>query len=453
MRASTAEKTRPQPVAVLSDLVSRAKRKGATAADAVLVDHQSMSVSQRLGARENLKRAEGRHIGLRAFVGKRQAMVSTSDVTPSTLDALLDRVVSMARAAPEDPYCGLAEPELLAKHFPKLEMLDTYEPDGEALYQRAAEAENAARAVKGVTNSDGASASWSRSENMLVTSDGFAGGYASSMYSTVASMIAGTGTAMETDYAMSRARFHDDLEAAATVGQEAGERSVKRLNPRKVESMSVPVIYEPRISNSILGHFAGAISGTSIARGTSFLRNDMGKKVFPDTVTIVDDPHRLRGLGSRPFDGEGVVTRAWALIEDGVLKTWMLSSASARQLGLKTTGHAARGIASPPGPSASNLYMEPGTLTPDELIADIKLGVWLTDLIGFGVNMVTGDYSRGASGFLIENGKRTHPISEFTIAGNLRTMFANVTPANDLEFRYGTNAPTLRIDGMTVAGK
>ncbi len=447
------EKSGTQAVEVLTELVARAKRKGATAAEAMLVDHVSMSVSQRLGERENLGRSEGRDVGLRVFVGQRQAMVSTSDTTPATLETLLDRALSMARAAPEEPYCGLAEPMLLARHLPRLDLLDPTEVTGDQLYERAAEIEDAARAVKGVSNSEGAGASWRRGENTLVTSDGFVGTTAGSMFSGGVSVVAGTGTGMETDHASTRARYEEDLEGNADIGKEAGERAVKRLNPRKLDSMSVPVVFEPRLSNSILGHLIGAINGPSIARGTSFLRKDLGNEVFGNDVTIVDDPHRLRGLGSRPFDAEGVATKNMALIEDGVLKTWLLSSASAKQLGLRTTGHAARGLGSPPSPSPSNLYMEPSEVTPDELMADIKLGVFLTDLIGFGVNMVTGDYSRGASGFLIENGKRTAAISEFTIAGNLRDMFRAVRPASDLEFRYGSNAPTLRIDGMTVAGK
>ena len=244
-----------------------------------------------------------------------------------------------------------------------------------------------------------------------------------------------------------------DLRSAKDIGAEAGDRAVRRLNPRKVDTGSLPVVFEPRVSNSILGHLAGAINGASIARGTSFLRNEMGKEVFAKGITIVDDPLRRRGLGSRPFDGEGVACKRMALIDNGVLTTWILSSASARQLGLRTTGHAARGVAGAPSPSTSNLYMEAGRATPDELMADVKLGVYVTDLIGFGVNGVTGDYSRGAAGFLIENGKLGPAISEFTIAGNLKDMFRNVTPANDLKFRYGADAPTLRIDGMTVAGK
>ena len=447
------DKSRTQPVEVLSELLARAKRKGASAAEAVMLNGASMSVTYRLGQRENLNRAEGRDIGLRVFIGKQQAMVATTDVSPAALDTLLDRALAMAKAAPEDPYCGLVEPALLATSTPDLDLLDTHEPTGDELYERAAEAEDAARAVPGVANSDGAGASWRQGEAFLITSDGFVGGYKSSSFSTSVSVVAGTGTGMETDHASNRARHVRDLRSAQDIGAEAGDRAVRRLNPRKVDTGSLPVVFEPRVSNSILGHLAGAINGASIARGTSFLRNEMGKQVFAKGISIVDDPLRPRGLGSRPFDGEGVACQRMALIDDGVLTTWVLSSASARQLGLKTTGHAARGVAGAPSPSTSNLYMEAGTATPEALMADIKLGVYVTDLIGFGVNGVTGDYSRGAAGFLIENGKLGPAISEFTIAGNLKEMFRHVTPANDLKFRHGSDAPTLRIDGMTVAGK
>ena len=451
--AATNHKPAASPEDVLSDLIARARRAGATDADAMLSDGTSLSATQRLGEREDVQRSEGVEVGLRVFVGKRQAMVATTETGPRAFDSLVERALAMARAAREDEYCGLAEKELLAKEVPALDLMDAAEPDAETLFARAAETEDAARAVQGVTNSDGAEAGWGRGMHTLVTSDGFAGSYATSRFSLVASVVAGTGTAMETDYAYSRARHGADLRAPADVGREAGERSVRRLNPRKIESAAVPVVFEPRVANSILRHLSQAVSGTAIARGTSFLRKDLGKEIFAPGVTVRDDPHRPRGLVSRPFDGEGVATRPMAIVENGVLQTWILSSASARQLGLRTTGHAVRGMSSAPGPSASNLYMEAGTRTPAELIADIGQGLWITSLIGFGVNMVTGDYSRGASGFWIENGELAYPVAELTIAGSLKEMFRNLTPANDLEFRFGTDAPTLRIDGMTVAGK
>jgi PmbA protein len=307
-------------------------------------------------------------------------------------------------------------------------------------------------AVKGVTNSEGGGASFSRTGVALATSDGFFGSYAGTSSGIGVAVVAGEGTAMERDYDQASARHTGDLESPAMVGRSAGERTVARLNPRKVKSQAVPIVYAPRVSGGLVGHFAGAISGSSIARGVSFLKDRIGQAVFGPSINIVDDPHRIRGLRSKPFDGEGVANKRWALIDKGVLKTWLLDCASARQLGLETTGHAARGTGGPPAPSPTNLYMEAGTLAPDALIADIKQGFYVTELIGMGVNGVTGDYSRGAAGFWIENGQIAFPVSEITIAGNLKDMFRELTPANDLEFKYGINAPTVRIEGMTVAG-
>lgn len=437
---------------LLADLVARARRAGADAADAVLFEADALQVTHRLGKPEDLERSESRDLGLRVFAGRRVAVVSTNDFAPAGFDALVERAVAMARAAPEDPYAGLAEPDLLAKNWPELELDDGVEPDAAALYAQAAACEAAALAVPGVTNSEEAGASWSRARIALVASNGFAGTYAASSHGFSVSVLAGEGTSMERDYDHSSARWRADLEAPEAVGRRAGERAVARLQPRKVKTQAAPVVFDPRVSRSLLGHFAAAISGTAVARGTSFLKDRMGTKIFADGVRIVDDPHRKRGLASKPFDGEGVANRRMALVEDGVLQSWLLDTSSARQLGLKSTGHASRGTSGPPGPSGTNLYMEPGRLSPDELIADIKSGFYVTELIGFGVNGVTGDYSRGAAGFWIENGRRAYPVSELTIAGNLKDMFLRLTPANDLVFRYGTNAPTLRVDGMTVAG-
>ena len=446
--------TKSTSLDLLSSLVAKAMKAGASAADAVTSNGVALSVSQRLGKREDLERSEGTDLGLRVFVGKQQAMVASTETSDRAIDELVSRAISMAKAAPEDPYCGLVDPgQLMTTALPNLDLLDPYEPDGEGLYARAAATEGAALAVDGITNSDGAGASWNRSERALVTSDGFAGGYSTSGFGCYASVIAGEGTGMETDYAMTRARHAEDLEDAIAVGREAGERTVARLNSAKVESMAVPVVFEPRVANSMLRHLTMAISGPSVARGTSFLRKDMDKQIFSPGVTIIDDPLRQRGLSSRPVDGEGVAPSRMALVDGGVLKTWILSAASARQLGLASTGHAGRGTSSPPGPSPSNLYMEAGTATPEELMADIDKGIFVNSLIGFGVNPVTGDYSRGASGFLIENGQIAGPVAELTIAGNLKDMFMHITPANDLKFHYGTDAPTIRIDGMTVAGK
>jgi PmbA protein len=437
---------------LLSDLVAKAKRAGADAADAILFESTSLEVSYRLGAREDLERSESKDLGLRIILGQKQAIVSSTDISPASLEESLQRGLAMAASMADDPYCGLAETDRLCKKIPDLDLYDPTEPTPEFLYQMAAEAEAAALVVEGVSNSESAGAGWGTNRIALITSNGFAGGYATSSHSLFASVIAGEGTGMERDYDFTSAHHAADLAAAANIGTAAGERAVRRLNPRKVKSQKLPVVFDPRVAHSLLGHFTGAISGASVARGTSFLKDSLGKKVFANGITIVDDPHRPRGLASKPFDGEGVENRKWLLVENGELTTWIMDSAAARQLGLATTGHASRGTSGPPSASTTNLYMQPGTCSREALLADVTAGLYVSELIGFGVNGVTGDYSRGAAGFWIENGVLTHPVSELTIAGNLREMFLNVTPADDLTFRYGSNAPTLRIDGLMVAG-
>ncbi|PKQ09415.1 MAG: modulator protein [Alphaproteobacteria bacterium HGW-Alphaproteobacteria-12] len=434
-------------------LVERAQKAGAETAEAIVAEGTSLGVSWRLGKLEDVERSEGRDVGLRVFIGKRQATVSSTDISEAALAPMIERAVAMARVAPEDRYCGLAEPALLARDWPDLDIDDTsVPPTAEQLAARAAQAEEAALAVKGVTNSSGAGASWGRSGVALVTSAGFAGSYAGTSWSFSCSVLAGDGTTMERDYDFSSARHGDDLASATHIGHMAGEKAVRRLHPRKVKSQSVPIVFDPRVSGGLIGHFASAISGAAIARGTSFLKSELGKPVFTSGISIIDDPHMIRGLRSKPFDGEGVENGRMQLIEDGRLTTWLLDTASARQLGLTTTGRAARGTGGPPSPSTTNLYMEAGCLSVRDLLAGIGQGLYITEMIGMGINGVTGDYSRGASGFWIENGEIAYPVSEITVAGNLKDMFLNLTPADDLEFRYGTNAPTLRIEGMTVAG-
>ena len=440
----------------LSDLAERlvasAKRTGADAADAVAVRSISLSIEVRDGAVEESERAEGDDLGLRVLVGRKQAVVSTNDLTPDGISALAGRAVAMAKAAPEDKYAGLAEETLLAHKFPDLDLLDPALPSVTDLEKRARDAEQAGLAVKGVSKSSGASASAGIGGMVLVTSHGFHGTYLGSRHSLSMTAIAGEGTGMERDYDFSSALHASDLDAVEKVGRAAGERAVRRLNPRKVETRRVPVVFDRRVANSLVGHLASAINGASIARKTSFLKDRMGERLFRDGIRIIDDPLRPRGLRSRPFDGEGVLGKPLAVIEDGILKSWFLDSATARELSLATTGHASRGVSSSPSPSPTNLHLEPGTQSPQELIADIEDGFYVTDLIGMGTNLVTGDYSRGASGLWIEHGELTYPVSEVTIAGHLNDIFASLTPANDLEFRYGTNAPTVRLEGLTVAG-
>jgi PmbA protein len=439
-------------VNLLADLLKWAKSSGADAADALYVNGESISVAQRMGEREKLESSEGRDLGLRVFVGQRQAFVSSTDFAPAALRTLAQRAVDMARAVPEDPVCGIAPEELLTHGWPDLDLDDKRRPSAKSLLAQAAEAEDAARAVKGVTNSEGAEASWSRFSMALAASNGFSGGYRRSGYSLSCSVLGGEGTGMERDYEWSSAVHLEDLMAPAKVGRNAGKFVVRRLNPRKAQSARVPVVYDRRISGGLIGHLASAINGRAVARGTSFLKDKMGEKIFADGIRILDNPLRKRGLGSRPFDAEGLATRRYAVIDDGHLTTWLLDLAAARQLKLKPTGHAARGTSGPPSPTTSNFYLEKGKLSVEELIGDIKSGLFITDLIGFGVNGVTGDYSRGASGFWIENGKLGWPVSGITVAGNLKDMFLNMTPASDLQFKSATNAPTVRIEGLTVAG-
>ncbi len=432
--------------------VESARKHGADAADAVIVEGSSLSAGCRMGKMEDIESSEVRDLGLRVFVGKAQANVSTTDFSIDPLGELAERAVAMAKASPEDPYCGLADPALHATQLPELDLFDDTSVPTEDLQHLALQAENAALETSGISNSLGAGATTGMAGIALVTSDGFSGAYRSSGFSLSCAVVAGEGTGMERDYDYSRVLHFSDLEDAVAIGASAAERTLKRLNPRKVPSQTATVVFDPRVSGGLLSHFSSAISGAAIARGTSFLKDHLNREVFGKPVSIVDDPHRPRGLRSKPFDGEGVANAHRVLVEDGVLQTWLMDSRSARQLGLASTGHASRGTTAPPSPSATNLFMEPGDVTREELIGGIANGFYVTDMIGMGVNAVTGDYSRGAAGFWIENGALTYAVSEVTIAGNLIDMFARITPANDLEFRYGTNAPTLAVEGMTIAG-
>ncbi|MBV9014783.1 MAG: TldD/PmbA family protein [Alphaproteobacteria bacterium] len=437
---------------LLQDVVGRAIKAGADAADAVLFEGISLSHARRLGETEKLERSEGQDLGLRVLVGKQQAIVSSSDRSPKMLAELVERTLAMARAVPEDPFCGLADPSEIARDWPALDMLDPVEPSAEELIERARAAEDAALAVQGITNSEGAEAGWGRSRVAIAASNGFAGGYAGTHHGVSVSVIGGSGNGMERDYDFANAIYAADLRDPAEIGKSAGERTLKRLGARKMPTCRCSVVFDPRVARSFISHVLGSISGPSIARGTSFLKDKLGQQIFPAAITITEDPHRQRGHRSKPFDAEGIPNRRRALIDKGVLTTWLLDLRSARQLGMKTTGHAARGTASPPSPAATNIWIEPGSITPAELMADIRNGFYVTELMGMGVNGITGDYSRGASGFWIKNGQMAHPVTEMTVAGNLKDMFLHMAAANDLEFRVGADSPTLRIDDLTVAG-
>lgn len=422
-------------------------------ADCLLVRGTSSSASMRLGEIEDLSSSEGFDLGLRVIAGQRQASVSTSDLRRTSLEEIVERAIAMARVAPEDPYCGLAsKAQILTSGAPDLDMFDPTELSPERLIELAGATEAAALAVKGVTNSGGADCSFGSAEVLVAASNGFSGQYKGSSFVISAAVIAGEGTEMERDYEYSSARHFNDLESPEKVGKAAGTRAVARLNPRKLQTRNMPVVYAPRVANSLLGHLAAGINGRAVARETSFLKDKLGDRLFPENVRIVDDPLRIRGLKSKPFDGEGLATEALNLVQEGILLSWVMDCASARQLGLVSNGRASRGTSGPPSPATTNLYMEAGELSPEELISDISEGLYVSELIGMGVNTVTGDYSRGAVGFFIENGEITYPVSELTVAGKLVEMFAGITPASDLEFRYGINAPTIRVETMTVAG-
>jgi PmbA protein len=436
----------------LSDLIAHARAAGADAADALLVAGTSLSVARRLGKTEHVERSEGQDLGLRVFVGKQAAIVSATSIDPAGFAALAERAVAMAKVVPEDPYAGLADTAAPPEPDAFLDMSDPAEPSAEDLIARAAIAEDATLAIPGVTNTEGADAGFSRGEIYLVTSAGFAGHRTGTSHSISATALVGEGTGMQRDYDYDSKVHLADLDDPAAIGRSAANRALARLNPTRPKTAKLPVVYDPRVATSLLGHLMGAINGASVARGTSFLKEKLGEKIFAPGIFVRDDPRRVRGPRSRVFDGEGTPTKAHALIEDGVLTTWLLDSRSARQLGMASTGHASRGTSGPPSPSASNLWLAAGTLTPDELMADIKLGLYVTELIGMGVNGVTGDYSRGAAGFLIRDGKLAEPVAEITIAGHMTEMFANLTPANDLVFRRGTDSPTVRVEGMTMAG-
>jgi PmbA protein len=434
-------------------LIDAARKAGADAADVLYAGDASLGISVRLGALEDVGRSEGEEIGLRVFIGERSASVSSSDLSPAALTALVERAVAMAREAPEDPNAALAPEALLFRgDLLPLESDDGVDPAPGDLKARALATEDAARSVPGITNSEGAGASAGRSVVALATSTGFCRGYTSSHHGGSASVIAGEGGGMQRDYASHSTRHLADLDTPEAIGRLAGERSVKRLHPAKVASGTMPIVFDPRVGGSLLGHLLGAISGPAVARRTSFLLGREEEAIFPEHIRMWDDPHRVRGLRSRPFDGEGMATRPRALVEAGRLTGWLLNTASARQLGLQPNGYATRGIGGAPGVGATNVHLDAGSHSPAELIADIAQGVYVTELIGQGVNPVTGDYSRGASGFLIERGEITHAVAEITVAGNLLDMFRTLSAASDLEHRRAVNVPTLRVEGMTVAG-
>ena len=435
-----------------ASLVELARRNGADTADAVYVGDRSQSVSVRLGQLEDVHRSEGEEIGFRVFIGKRNATVASSDLSRDAMQTLVERALAMAAEAPEDQYAGLAPEELLFRGAPAdLDLDDGLDPDPEELRERALAAEDAARTIEGVTNSGGGGASASASTLAIANSNGFAAATRATGYSNSVSVVAGTGSTMQRDYAWHSARHLADLEAAAEIGDRAAKRAVSRLNPVSIKAGVMPVLFDPRVATTLLGHFVGAISGSAIARQTSFLLDALETQVFAEGITIHDDPFRKRGLRSRAFDGEGLPVRPMNLVDNGVLTSWLADSASARQLGIQPTGHAIRGVSGSPGAGPANLTIAAGSRSREDMIAGIKQGILITELIGQGVNGVTGDYSRGAAGYLITDGEIGPAVAEITVASNLKQMFATLEPASDLRLRRGIDSPTLLVPEMTVA--
>src|SRR4051812_10260493 len=438
---------------LLHDVLAAARNAGADAAEAVFAQRQSLSVGVRLGELEEVEREESRDIGLRVFVGQQSATVSGSDISAEGRAKLIARAVAMARLAPEDPYAALAPAEQLARGpFRDLDLYDPTEPTAETLEAQAREAEAAARAVEGVTNSDGGSSSWSASTWRLVTTEGFSGLHQASGFGVSASAIAGEGAGMERGGEGRSTRHAADLPSPTAIGAKAGAQAVSKLNPRKLDSTTAPVIFENRLAMSLLSPLIGAISGPSIARGTSFLKDKLGQAIFAKGVSLLDDPFRVRGLGSVPFDDEGVACEARALIDDGVLTTWLMNISSAKQLGLESTGHASRGLAGPSGVSTHNLTLQPGDKNLAGLMADAGTGLLVTSMFGPSLNGNTGDWSVGCSGFWFEDGEIAYPVNEITVAGNLLEVFRRVVPGSDLEFRGATNSPSLLVDAVAIAG-
>jgi PmbA protein len=433
--------------------IAAAKRAGADAADALIINRRATDISIREGKLEKHEYAESSEIGLRVFVGKSSAAIAGSKFDSEALARLAESVVALAKVAPEDEYAGLADKSQYARAIADLDLADGALPDTAKLRGMALDAEGAALAVKGVNKSDGASASASERDVTLVTSNGFAASYQRTSSSVSVSAIAQSPSGMERDYDYAAAVHSADLDSPEKVGRTAGERAVRRIDPRKVKSQAVPVVFENRIAAGLANHLASAISGASVARGTSFLAKDMGKQIFASGITITDTPLLPRRPGSRPFDGEGLRGEALELVKDGVLQHWLLDLRSARQLGISPNGRGARGLASPPSPSATNLAIVPGTISPGEILKSINHGLYVTEMLGMGVNQVTGEYSRGASGFWIENGELAYPVSEITLAGNLRDMFLSLTAANDPDRRGSTSSPTLLVQGLTLAGR
>ena len=440
--------------ALTAALLDAARNAGAETADALAVSGASVSIDIRAGALEQAERSEATEVGLRVLIGGRQACVSASNISPTTCARLAERAVAMAREAPEDPYAGLADPGQLAQGWDlaAYELADPgTEPTAAGLEQSARAAEAAAMAHAGITQVE-ASAGSSRRFMHLATSNGFSGGYARTSHSVSAVAFTGSGTAMERDWAGEGRIWAADMPSPDEIGTLAATRALQRAGATRPVTGTYPVLFDERIASSLIGHLLSAVNGASVARGSSWLRDAMGMQVLPAHLSVIEDPHRPRISGSRPFDGEGLPTARRAIVQDGVLMGWTLDLATGRQLGMPSTASASRSTSAPPSPSTSNIDLSPGTATREDLIRDMGTGLLVTSMIGSTINPTTGDYSRGASGFWVQNGVIQHPVNECTIAGNLRDMLLRIIPANDARAHLSTRVPSILIEGMTLAG-
>ena len=436
-------------------LLNAAKQAGAQAADAILIAGDSISIEVLEGKLEHAERAEGIDVGLRVLIGQKQANIASSDIREATFQTMAERAVAMAKVAPDDPYCGLADPDQLATEW-DLEALDlsddTQSPEPAALQDMALEAEAAAQAVKGISKVQASGSGWSGNDVWLAGSNGFSAGYRRTSWSTSCVAITGEGLEMERDYYGDGRTHFADMMDPAEIGRLAGERTAERFGATRPPTGTYPILIDERVSSSIIGHLTGAVNGSSIARGSSWLKDALGEQVLPSHMSLIENPHRARVSGSRPFDAEGLPMAKRAIIENGVLTGWTLDLATARKLGMESTGNAARGASAPPSPTTGNLELTQGDKSVKELLKDMGTGLWITSFIGSTISPTTGDYSRGASGFWVENGEVTGPVNECTVAGNLRDMLKRIIPANDARTHLSRVVPSLLIEDMTIAG-
>ena len=442
------------PKSFLENLLDKTLKIGVDEADAVLYENTQMSAAFRLGKKEKIFKSDTRYFSLRVIKNKSQSVVSSSNLSRESVKRTIESAISMSEATPKDPNIGLAKEIEKTKEIKRtLKTYDPAIPTEKQLEERAVTVENAARSVKGITNSEGCIADWEKTKTWLIGSNGFLDHYTQTKHKIFVNVLAKKDGSMERDYEYRSTVFKKDLGDLKKIGISAGEKAIKRLNSRKIKTIKAPIIFDPRVAASVIKNLGDAINGNLISKGISFLNNDLHKLIFSKDISIIDDPMKQKGLKSRPFDTEGIAGKKLDIVKNGELKTWLLDLRTARKLGLKTTGNASRTISTSPEPASTNLYLSPGKLSPKKLIAETNECFYVTELMGTAVNLITGDYSRGACGYWMKNGEIAFPVSEVTIAGNLRNMFKNLSAANDLQFHYGTDAPTIRVEGMIIAGQ